>query len=37
MVYDGFSVGGADTNYKLHLGDLVEGNAPEKFRWGSED
>ena len=32
MIYQGFSVGGADTNYRLHLGTLVEGNAPDAFR-----
>ncbi len=32
MVYQGFSVGDAASKYKLHLGNKVEGNAPEHFR-----
>ncbi len=32
MVYQGFSLGTARTNYTLHLGTLVAGNAPDSLR-----
>ena len=33
MIYDDFSVGDPDSNYRLNLGGLVEGNAPDFFRF----
>ncbi len=37
LVYEGFSVGAAHTNYKLHLGTVLEGNEPDTFRYTRDE